>query len=375
MLVELKAQEFEKARWLFQGLDYSLSIRATIEGNNPGRIFVDDVLHPHTAFALTVEGYLLAGDCDNPVTLQALQRFLQEKIFTGEVYVGGDESMCLAVHPETWEARLPGLIPTHEVEKLERYHYLCRELAFGWRSNLPEGYRVRRMDRSLLTDPNVVVPDQIADWVTIEDCWGTVDNFLARGIGFCVLQGNQVVSRCLADCMVGEQIDVGIITHSAHRRKGLAAIAAAATVEHCLGHGFSAVGWHCDADNIGSWRTAEKVGFKRNREYIYYYYMYDPIDHLAELGWYYFKRGEREKTVRYYEQVFSQRSDNPDYYYHLAALAWAGLGNKESALKYLSEAADRGWRHVEWTKQHKEFTILHDLPEWEMVLRRMASGD
>jgi hypothetical protein len=86
MLHELSPNEFEKARPLFQGLDYNLAIHAAIDGNNPGRIFVDDPAQPRTAFALTVEGYLLAGDHDNPVTNQALGRFLREKIFTGEVF-------------------------------------------------------------------------------------------------------------------------------------------------------------------------------------------------------------------------------------------------------------------------------------------------
>ena len=65
MLHELKSNEFERARSLFQGFDYSLSIHAAIEGNNPGRVFVDDVYHPRTALALTVEGYLLVGDDGN----------------------------------------------------------------------------------------------------------------------------------------------------------------------------------------------------------------------------------------------------------------------------------------------------------------------
>jgi hypothetical protein len=65
VLRELKPNEFEKARSLFRGFDYSLSVHAAIEGNNPGRIFVDDVDRPRTALALTVEVYLLAGDDGN----------------------------------------------------------------------------------------------------------------------------------------------------------------------------------------------------------------------------------------------------------------------------------------------------------------------
>lgn len=79
MLQELTSNQFERVRPLFRGFDYSLSVLAAIEGNNLGRIFVDDVDQPRTAFALTVEGYLLAGEYDNAATNEALGRFLQEK--------------------------------------------------------------------------------------------------------------------------------------------------------------------------------------------------------------------------------------------------------------------------------------------------------
>ena len=372
MLQELKSNEFERVRPLFQGFDYSLSIHAAIEGNNPGRIFVDEAEQPRTAFALTVEGYLLAGEYDNPTTNEALRCLLKEKIFTGEVFVNGDWSMSLAVHPEAWEAKLPELVPTHQVEKNDRYHYLCRTVKFDWRNNMPEGYTIHRVDQALLDDAQFVFSGPLGEWMDLAEMWWTVENLLSKGVSFCVVQGHEVVSWCTCDCVAGDQIDVGIITHPAHRRRGLAAVAVAATVEHCLSHGFSAVGWHCNAQNIGSWKTAEKVGFERNREYAYYYYVYDAIDHLAELGWYYYRRGEYAKTVQYYQQVFERRDENPDYYYHLAASAWALLGNGEQALKYLRAAVDHGWTNVEWTKQQEEFSILHGAPEWDAVLAQMG---
>jgi RimJ/RimL family protein N-acetyltransferase len=371
MLQELQLTQYERVRPLFQGFDYSLSIHAAIEGNNPGRIFVDDVDRPRTALALTVEGYLLAGDDGNPATIDALRRLLKERIFTGEVFVNGDWSMSLAVHPEAWEAKLPELIPTHEVEKLERYHYLCRQVRFDWRSHIPEGYTVRRVDQALLASAEVAFPEPLRDWIDIEETWWAVENFLAKGVSFCVVDEREVVSWCTCDCVAGDRIDVGVITDQGHRRRGLAAVSVAATAEHCLSHGFSAVGWHCNQDNAGSWKTAEKVGFERNREYAYYYYIYDPVDHLAELGWYYFKRGEYGKTTQYYERVFALRDENPDYYYHLAAAAWAAVENTEKALKYLHAAVDHGWAHAEWTKQVVEFSVLHGTPEWKAVLVRM----
>ncbi len=93
-----------------------------------------------------------------------------------------------------------------------------------------------------------------------------------------------MVTICSADCFTEDQIDVGIFTLPEHCRRGLAALAAAATVEAAFKKGFQKVGWHCHTDNIASWKTAEKVGFKREQTYLYYFYDFDVIDHLAALG-------------------------------------------------------------------------------------------
>jgi len=251
--------------------------------------------------------------------------------------------MSLAVHRDAWEARLPALIPTYEVEKNPRYHYLCQAIGLDWRSAMPAGYTVRQVDRALLHAGEDVFPNDVRDWMDIEEKWGTEENFLSRGVSFVALCEGQVVAWCTPDCVAGDRIDVGIFTHPAHRRKGLAA----ATAEHCLRHGFSAVGWHCNADNVASWKTAERVGFERNREYA--------------------------RTLHYYEQVFAQREDNPDHYYHLVASAWGHVGNRDRAFEYLLAAIDHGWKHLEWTKQQPEFYILGDA-QWDAVVVRESQA-
>ena len=314
MFQELDSHDWARVRPLFEGFDYSLSLHAAIEGNNPGRIFGDDVVQPRTALALTVEGYLLAGEHDNPATNEALRHFLKEQIFSGKVYVNGDESLSLAVHPEAWEARLPELIPGYEMTKNQRYHYLCRAVQLDWRRAMPEGYSARRIDRDVLHGDEVLLPDSVREALEIEAYWGTEENFLSRGVSLVALCGREAVAVCTCDCVAGDRIDVGVFTAREHRRKGVGAAVVAATVEECLRQGFRAVGWHCNADNVASWKTAEKVGFERNREYAYYYYIYDPIEHLAEVGYYYYRRGEYAKTVHYYEQVFAQRAENEAYH-------------------------------------------------------------
>jgi RimJ/RimL family protein N-acetyltransferase len=374
MLQELKQDEFKRVLPLFRQLDHCLALRAAIEGNNPGRIFTDDVDSPYTALALTVGGYLLAGEYNNQKTNEALSSFFAEQIFTGKIHVRSSDAMFLTVSPETWGSILPELIPTHDIIKRKRFHYVCCEVKFDWQSNIPSGYLIRRVDSTLLEDTQISFPPIIRRWMDIGEQWGTVENFLEKGISFCVLCGHEVVSWCSPDCVAGHQIEVGTITHPEHRQRGLAAVSVAATAEYCLSHGFSAVGWHCNARNTGSWKTAEKVGFHRHREYAEYFYVYDVIQHLGELAWHTFQQKNYEKSVHYFEQLFAQKGDHLNDTYHIAAEAWAALKNKDKTLTYLRAAAEHGWKYPEYTKQVKEFFIVHDTSEWKAILAQMEEN-
>ena len=42
-------------------------------------------------------------------------------------------------------------------------------------------------------------------------------------------------------------------------------------------------------------KRLKRLAFKRQKAYYYYFYIFDEVDHLAELGWFYFKQGQYEK--------------------------------------------------------------------------------
>lgn len=370
-MFELTLTDYRRVCALFDPMQRHLAIRATLDGNHPGQIFVDDVQTPHVGLAVTPEGVFLAGDPHHAPGQAALKQFFRDVVFSGQL-PAIDNEVALGVAPENWQTYLPALIPTHEMSPATGYHYRCDGLRFDWHRHIPAGYTVRPIDQAFFEDSTITMSDEVAGWFDIEDSWRTLDNFLAHGASCCVMQGNKVVSRCQADCFAGDQIELGIITDPAHRQHGLAAIAAAATVELCFQRGYHQIGWHCADTNIGSWKTAEKVGFERVEAYVYYPYLLDPVDHLADRGWYFYQRGEYAQTAAYYTKVFEQRADHPDYYYHLMAMACAQLGDADQALAYLAQAVDHGWTHKAHTEQNEVFSILHDRAEWHVLLARMA---
>jgi RimJ/RimL family protein N-acetyltransferase len=269
MIHELKRDDYESARPLFRPLRYHLTSAAVLDGNSPGRVFVDDPAQPGTAFMLSPEGSYLAGDPDNDVFNQAFNRDVVSRRTLGEDV----RVLFLVVHPERWRDRLPSLLAPHAPVTMRRRHYVCRTLRCDWRARLPEAYAVHRIDRALLDSARLTVPDHVMGWV--ENNWGSIDRFLQGGFGFATVSEGEIVSWSLADCVSRDQCEIGIHTVPAHRRRGLATATAAAAVEHALSHGFAMVGWHCPEDNLGSIGTAERVGFWRERDYAAYYAFLD----------------------------------------------------------------------------------------------------
>ena len=372
MIQKLGETDYDRVRPLFQELiAYNAALPALLDGNNHGWILVDDSENPTCAFASAVEGSYLAGDPTNDAFVEAVNAYLKENYFNDDLTVdGGAIYMC--VHPDDWEGKVAALFHPREPFILPRRHYLCTELQYtDWRDRIPEGFSVRRVDDTFLDAPGIDIPDHIFSWIKWN--WESLENYRNLGFGFCTMYENTVVSWSLADCVTNDgRCEIGIQTRPDYRRQGLAAITAAAGVDHALNNGFTEVGWQCNEDNVGSYKTAERVGFSHERDYTHHYCMFSSVHQLVEKAWYAYRNGHPPaEAVESYERLFALSDDFPDYIYHVAALANAALGNSEKAIRYLNAAVDRDWSYSEFTEECEEFSILHGTPEWEAVLKRM----
>jgi GNAT superfamily N-acetyltransferase len=360
---KLQTSDYEKARSLFTGLtDWNLIISATLDGLCPGTVLVDNEANPQTAFMSSAEGDFVVGNPDNAAFVNALHTWL---------FSGNREMVYLQYHPAGWEAKLPQLFRPRQPIKHDRLHYTFKQVQVDWRNGIPDGFAIERIDANLLNRPGLKIPDHVMDWI---DGWGSVEAFLERGFGFGTVQNNAIVCWCIADCVSGNACEIGIHTLPEYRRRGLATLTVAATVDYCLAHDLTTIGWHCNADNYGSRGVAEKVGFEKDRDYCSHYCYADEVTHLAEMGWVAFQAGQHQKTADLYEEVFALRPDSPDFWYHLAARAWAALGDQDKALGYLNAAIDQGWSAIDDTRNCTEFTILHSTPGWQAALTRMQTN-
>jgi len=265
VIYELNKAGYEKVHPLFRALEYHLTSAAVLDGNTPGKVFVDDPATPQTAFMFSPEGCYLAG---NPAN-DAFNRALNEAIFAREIFGKEVHALFFVYHPEGWQEQLAIVLDPRLPIEMGRRHYICRKLKYGWRANVPAGFTAHHVDEALLNRPGLKIPDHMHGWM--ENNWGSTTDFLQRGFGFVTIHDEEVVSWSLADCISGDTCEIGIHTAEAFRRRGLATITAAAAVDYALSSGYAMVGWHCAEDNLGSIGTAEKVGFERERDYTMYY--------------------------------------------------------------------------------------------------------
>ncbi len=260
----------DQIRALFEPFDFSAAIVGLLEGQAPGCIFADHPTTPTVAIASTAEGVFLTGRTDIPEVQDAVERFFQQELLTGNLLVKSPSSIYLSVAPSDWRGHLTRFAPGQLVNPTPRYHYVCTAVAYDWRAHVPEEYSIRRIDRALLK--RVDIPELLLHQFPVECLWGSIDHVLARAVGFAALRGEEVVAWCTPDCIGGDRIDFACATLSNHRRKGLASATTAASVEAALKMGFHAAGWMCATSNEASWRTAERVGFIRMSSFDEYYF-------------------------------------------------------------------------------------------------------
>ena len=100
----------------------------------------------------------------------------------------------------------------------------------------------------------------------ISNLVGGADRLIDYGLGFAQLKGDTIVAESYAIISERDGSEIGGITHEAFRRQGnMTTTCAAMLTAHLSDVG--PIYWCCDQENVGSWSTARKLGFRAKREY------------------------------------------------------------------------------------------------------------
>ena len=208
--------------------------------------------------------------------------------------------------------------------------------------------------------------DSVDEWIL--NNWGTYENFEKKGFGFYILKNNIVLSWSVADCVYKDACEIGIHTDEAHRKQGLAVRTVNAMLKYAKDNAFSEVGWQCGATNIGSYKTAEKCGFKRMKEYFGYTGSTDKNEHyfgliLDNL----FLAHDVKKSKEIFKNLDSD-VEFKNYQHYDIACGFAENGEKDFAFQNLKVAIKKGFNHKRHIMNDEDLSTLRDSEEWNEIM-------
>lgn len=314
-LNELDPENYWRIRGLASDLgQLHLSVAAVVEGGAEGAVHVDDTSKPTLAILDGAEGtYLLASGEMSPVEARAVAEHLDDWVYL-HVADGGINR---------------GALPNAFMLKHER---LIFSLPIDGPSEkpLPAGYALVRDDNSF---------------------------------GHRIYSGDTQVARCLPDVVVENRAEIGVWTHAAHRRRGLASCVLHATLNAAKTAGIQQVGWHCHTSNAGSIALARGVGAGEPMRSVAFSASLPAENHgdLSPLEW---------KALA--EHFLSGRDEIAWLGFH-AACALAAAGATDDALDAVERLVEDRWHgRPSWLVHHWALSELAGHPRMLAAIDRLG---
>ena len=366
ILYQLNRTDYERVRPLFRKLDIHLPLQAILAGNVDAPIYVDNILHPQTALTWTGHRFYLAGAPGNTDLIAAARKIFLED-YALRAWKSGIESYIVHYPSDKWEVFITAMLQQKYPIKSLRSYYACKAGKQEWKSQLPEGFSVRSADAAFLAEKW-----QNPEFLTEEMCSEreSVEEFLAKSFGVVLTHGNEIVGWCLSEYNTGHRCEVGIATDEDYQQRGFATLLTHAFSEMARTRDIAGIGWHCNANNIASGATALRAGLEKIQDYPVFIGWFDDAANIAHNGYFAHGRGDYAEALAFYEKSFAIGSVS-DWVYWGAACDAALTGETEKALKYLSEAIERGYDDLENIRGSKYLVNLHGTPGWEAIIKRL----
>lgn len=245
--MEIKGVNRKALLPLFKEYQYDrVLIDSVIEGNF-GSAYVDSVSHPSVARLDSGAFTMLGG---NPLVTGAKDLLRFAPIY----YVTPQDNEWRNLLQREFGARISAISFTDFSSGSLDLTQLAKLIGA-----VPPTFELKRIDKPLAEQ----VPSDMGNAYFFEN-FESIDDFLGRGIGFCILHQDKVVSAATSMAHSSQAIDIEIETVPGFRKRGLGAAVGAKLVSHCLEQRIEPR-WL--AANAVSERLALKLGYVQGETY------------------------------------------------------------------------------------------------------------
>ena len=239
---------------LFENHNY---LRLLFEGffrEGLGTLYVNNKDKPTVAMADRKIIYFLAGDSSDPSVPELLKLIETQRL----IFIPNEE--WLRKLEAYWGDKLKPYPRTKfSSENLDISHMQEIQRA------LPEGLVIEKLTEETIKN----ISKQANNIIRL--LFPSIENFIKRNFGFCILDGEKIASLALAASPIHKRhFEIHIETDPAYQRRGLAKISCAKLIEYSLQEGLIP---RWDADNEPSAKLALTLGFTKPEKYNAYYWL------------------------------------------------------------------------------------------------------
>jgi RimJ/RimL family protein N-acetyltransferase len=250
-MISIEKHDRQTYSKFFQGFKWNYLPDAILEGNM-GEVMVDSTVDPQVV-VLGLPKLMLFIPGGDPGHAAAREYMYKPPKVSAFIFQSKEwECLMKEIHAGKF---VPMQRHAFTSEKLDAEH--LRKLA----SNIPHGYQLKQMDlnlaKQLASERSEFASAHLVNFDSPED-------FIARGFGFCILAGEEIVCAGTTFVFCSKGIEIQISTREKQRRKGLATVIAAQLLTYCLQNNLDP-NW--DAENEKSSNLAKKLGYTPQGNY------------------------------------------------------------------------------------------------------------
>ncbi|MCD5323379.1 MULTISPECIES: GNAT family N-acetyltransferase [Pontibacillus] len=271
MISELNHNEFYKCKTLINDEGH-LEVKAIIEGNNRGRIFVDHTDSPTTGLIWlgNHDGFFFIGDEGNEEFNHDLNEFIDDVIFPEAKELGLKHFIAIGNH-SGWDQTIERIFEQRPMNVSHQSVYKLRKSQVK-ETNVPpieKDYNVFQICRELFENKSLTIENIDFLHSKLLEFWSSPEDFFQKGIGYCVVHRKRIVSLCFSGFVAENTHALDIETIETYQGNKLAQRAARSVVKDCLDKGMKPY-WDCEEANTPSNAIARKIGLENEFKYLVY---------------------------------------------------------------------------------------------------------
>ncbi len=276
MISELIRSDFYKCKDLLneQG---QLEARAVVEGINTGRIFVDDIEFPSSGLIWlgNNDGFFFIGNEKNEEFNTELNHFIDTVIIPEARKVGLTWFEGIGNHHK-WDETIKRVFENRHLGNWKQRIYTVQKDDYqdSFEPSVDKEYHIVKISETFFNNSNQSIKNIDFLHSKILEFWISAEDFFNKGIGYCVVCENEIVSICFSGFVVDNVHCIDIETSEKHQGKKLAQKVAFTYVKDCLENHLVPY-WDCMDSNKPSIAVAEKIGFRNVLNYKGYDFNFD----------------------------------------------------------------------------------------------------